>query len=61
LYKLIPPPFAAPLPPLHDLNIVGLVFVQDHWPTVKKYVKEGIIVEDMDKCTAVPVAGLLKS
>jgi hypothetical protein len=57
LYKLIPPSFAAPVPPLHDLGIVGLAFVQKHWPTEGKYVKKGIIVEDMDMCTGVSFAG----
>ena len=53
LYKPVPPPFAAPIPPSQDNHIVVLAFkfVQYHRPTEGEYDKKGIIVEEMDECT----------
>jgi hypothetical protein len=33
LYQAVPPPFALPFPLCEDLHIVGLAFIQNHWPT----------------------------
>jgi hypothetical protein len=52
LYEPVPPPFAVPFPLSQDIHIiVDLAFVQYHWPTERKYDKNGIVVEEMYECT----------
>ena len=50
LYKPVPPPFAVPFPPSQDFRVGGLAFVQYRRPTEREYDKNGIIIEDMNKC-----------
>jgi hypothetical protein len=49
--QLIPPASAdpSPLPPIETGSFI-LVFTQKKWPIETKYMKKGIIIEDVDQC-----------
>ena len=45
----VPPAFAAPISAQEDTSIViDIIFIEENRPTVIKYVKKRIIVEDVD-------------
>jgi len=53
---LVPPAFAGPLSPLRNKGERSpRFFAQNYRATETKYVEEGIIVEDVDKCVIWPV------
>jgi len=53
---LVPPAFAGPFSPLKDTGGRSHS-VPNYRATETKYVEEGIIVEDVDKCVICPVVG----
>jgi hypothetical protein len=53
----VPPAFAAPFSAQEDTSIViDIVFIEENWSTVIKYVKKRVIVEDVDGWTVWSVA-----